>query len=484
MLVGALVMGAASQSADAQCSWDPDDYTYRTVIGDFDRDGHVDDLAGIRWAFDINGGQTVAIDVWKTHTSGLHFGVENWYYGSGDNLEANKMTGRVVNGDWDRDGYDDDIAVFYEPYVGKTEIHVWTSTGSGFSYQGIGWQSTGYTASKITDRIVAGDFDHDGRYDDIAVFYDYGGGQTRIHMFSASGSSNFSYGGSTGWWSTFGYHAGQITGRVVSGDFDRDGVWNDIAAFYDYGNGQTRIHVWRGNGSSFSYAGGNGWWSTYGYTASKITGRVVAGDFDRDGHADDIAAFYDYGSNQTRMHVWESKTNFWGTLQEEFDYQGGYGWWNVSGYNANMLTGKIGAGNVDEDNRFNDIIGLYDYGSSTNRVHVWECNNGSVSYQHWFACTKSAAAGVAEVAAKSLDAEEVFAIDAYPNPSTGQFNVTVSGSESFTLTVTDLQGRIVFDSTIENQQNVVLDLNDEANGIYVLKVVSNNNVITEKLIKH
>src|SRR5690606_7229825 len=114
---------------------------------------------------------------------------------------------------------------------------------------------------------------------DIVAFYDYGNENAKMHLWRGQGSS-FTY----SWpWSVSGYNVEKISGRVVSGDFDNDGFIDDVAAFYDYGNGQTKMHLWRSNGSTFTYS----WiWSTSGYDCDKITGRVVSGDFDNDGYHD------------------------------------------------------------------------------------------------------------------------------------------------------------------------------------------------------
>lgn len=70
----------------------------------------------------------------------------------------------------------------------------------------------------------------------------------------------------------------------------------------------------------------------------------------------------------------------------------------------------------------------------------------------------------------------------YPNPSNGVF--TISGIESnSTITVYSMVGKLVF-STISNESFKTIDLTDYSNGIYFVKVISNNNQKTHRLIKH
>jgi hypothetical protein len=78
------------------------------------------------------------------------------------------------------------------------------------------------------------------------------------------------------------YTASCIEGRVVAGDFNGDG-FTDLASMYDYGNGVIGIHVWLSDGNGKFIC--NTWYqsSPGSYTANRVTGRMVAGDFNGDG---------------------------------------------------------------------------------------------------------------------------------------------------------------------------------------------------------
>jgi hypothetical protein len=146
-------------------------------------------------------------------------------------------------------------------------------------------------------------------FSDLAAIYYYGNGDTRIHTWINRENDSFNYSGSNGWFSTKkgGYEGNKLL-HAVSGDWDGDGL-TDIAGFYDYGQGVTRIHVWLNkNGRTFDYQLSAGWWeSTKGYDAKNIVS-AAAGDYNGDGK-DDIAAFYDYGNDEIRIHVWLSEGN-------------------------------------------------------------------------------------------------------------------------------------------------------------------------------
>ena len=179
--------------------------------------------------------------------------------------------------------------------------------------------------------------DGEAAYEDIAAVFYYGDGDTRIHTWVNNKDNSFKYSGSNGWFSTKkgGYEANKLVHTVV-GDWDGDG-FSDIAGFYDYGNGVTRIHVWLNTGANrFDYQSSAGWWeSSKGYDAKAIV-QLVAGDFNGD-KSDDIAAFYDYGNDETRIHVWLSDG------QKSFRYESSRGWWAANGYPAkNIISSMAG----------------------------------------------------------------------------------------------------------------------------------------------
>ena len=235
-----------------------------------------------------------------------------------------------------------------------------------------------YDVNKITQRVVVGDFDRDGYKDDIAVFYDYGNSQTRIHMFKSTGSS-FQYTGAAGYWQSTGYDVNLIKGRVVSGDFNNNGFEDDIAAFYDYGNNQSKIHVFLGNINNFIYTGANGYWNNSGYNANTITGRVLSGDFNNENKRNAIATFYDVGDEDARLHIWKYKPAYL-IFPNRFEYQGPGGWWIdcLPYYDVQNLLRKHQPetdyfySNVSQEKEFANTIKIFPNPST---------NNVTISYQ-------------------------------------------------------------------------------------------------------
>ncbi len=117
-------------------------------------------------------------------------------------------------------------------------------------------------------------FNNDNK-SDIALLYDYGDRTGRIHVLTSTGSS---FSGSTDGWRQFSQYDLNSVVHAIPGDFNGNGL-SDIALVYDYGNSETRIHVFTSTGSGFNYSGNEGWWSRSAgkYNAQKVIHAVPGG---------------------------------------------------------------------------------------------------------------------------------------------------------------------------------------------------------------
>jgi|GEM_PF-1934321 len=441
--------------------------TDRVVSGDFDNDGFEDDIA----TFYDYGNQHTTMHIWKSNGSSYSY-LWSWDV---NGFDANKITGRVVSGDFDGDGYKDDIAAFYDYGNQVTKAVLWRSNGLSFAYSWA-WETSGYDANKITGRVVSADFNHDG-LDDIAAFYDYGNQVTKINLWKSNGLS-FAY----SWaWESTGFDANKITGRVVSGDFDYDTFKDDIAAFYDEGNQVTRINLWKGFGSTFFYSSV---WETFGYDANKITGRVVSGDFDSDGSKDDIAAFYEYSDQSTKMHLWKLSG-------PTFDYS----WaWENSGFDAGKITGRVVSGDFGQSCKLSDISTFYNYGIDNTRVLTFLDNEYQGSTSWWIPCSTSPYIDRCDDkknrSNKSISNSEfknfeiltsLFLVS--PNPFTDNIKITQNSDSEISISLTNLNGQLVFN---QKTSDLRFTINTEslAKGIYMLKIQSNDKLENFKLVKN
>ncbi len=73
-------------------------------------------------------------------------------------------------------------------------------------------------------------------------------------------------------------------------------------------------------------------------------------------------------------------------------------------------------------------------------------------------------------------------VSVYPNPSNGEFMVTVPTAKTYTLEVSDLTGRVISREVIRNSNAAKLDLKGQAQGVYMLKITSEGNAAVQKLI--
>ena len=300
----------------------------------------------------------------------------DWYKDAGEYLIDN-VTGRVVAGDFNGDGKDD-IATIYDYYNNTMQIHVFVSTGSGFKSWAswLSYMSPGdFNANRVTNRTVAGDFNNDGK-DDIAVMYDFDNDKMQMLVFPSTGSS-FAHHAVWGDYMNQGdYRASLVSGRMVAGDFNNDGK-DDVATLYGYTNNTMQIHVFQSAGSSF-----NKWkpWLSYSspgdFNTDRVYGRTVAGDFNKDGK-DDIAVMYDFDNDRMQTLVFKSS----GSSFLHHEYWGDY--MTNGDYRCASVTGRVVAGDFNGDG-YADLCAKYDYlnGSMTNQVFK-SSGNLFAHYQNW-----------------------------------------------------------------------------------------------------
>jgi hypothetical protein len=84
--------------------------------------------------------------------------------------------------------------------------------------------------------------------------------------------------------------------------------------------------------------------------------------------------------------------------------------------------------------------------------------------------------GTKELSANTLG------VKVYPNPNNGEFTIEANNNSSAFVTVSDITGRVV-ESTNLNNQTVSFDLKHLASGIYYVKVVEGQNSQVIKVVK-
>lgn len=444
------------------------------VSGDFDLDGRENDILA---CYD-HGNNLTKFYVWRSDGTKMVF---DWDWYTSNQFNANLVNGRFVSGDFDGDGVVNDVAAMYDYGNNVMKIHVWSAIGGAMVYQGVWYTNsgsgpTGYNAQQVAGRVVAGDFDNDGKRDDLAVFYDYGGATTEIHVFRGNTTSmNFQGAFFTSVPGNF--NANAVTGRVVAGNFDNDPFFDDIMVYYEYSGAQTKALLFKSNGTSM--VGPFTWYDSQAgnYNGLQIKGRVVAADFDGDGQQDDVAAFYDYGSQETRMHYWRG---------DQSTFSGAWTLYN-SGPNmfaASGITNRVVSGDFDHDNLKDDVITMFEYDFETTALFQWK-NIGagnSVWYQQvWKVCGNPYNKQTETTPVAEMPETPGLDFELYPNPTQDLVKLELAGASTATVTIFSLDGRMVQRQEVGPGTSEI-DLQERPKGIYIVEVVTQTERMTKKLL--
>ncbi len=331
----------------------------RTVSGDFNGDGKAD-FATMYYYGDSQADMRIISFI----SNGSSFKHSFWYQSPKNSFSVGRVNGRMVAGDFNGDGKDD-IAVMYDDTGSgrATDMRIinFISNGTAFAAKTAYESPTGnFPASRVTGRMVAGDFNGDGK-DDIATMYDDSGtgraSDMRIFNFISNGTT---FAVKTAFEVAAGnFPVSRVTGRMVAGDFNGDGK-DDIATMYDdSGTGRAtdmRIINFISNGTTF--VDKKAFEVAAGnFPVSQVSERMVAGDFNGDGK-DDISVMYD--DNNTGRASAMRLINF---ISNGTTFVDKKGFESPKGsFDAKSVDGKIVAGDITGDGK-DDIVTMYDYGS-------------------------------------------------------------------------------------------------------------------------
>lgn len=68
-------------------------------------------------------------------------------------------------------------------------------------------------------------------------------------------------------------------------------------------------------------------------------------------------------------------------------------------------------------------------------------------------------------------------ISLYPNPNDGNFTINFGSGNTYTVNITDINGKVIY-SDVHNQSNNSIDINRFENGVYFLQVNGNNEMLS------
>lgn len=227
---------------------------------------------------------------------------------------------RAITGDWDSDGRQDEILLWNR------------NSGTWFLQNWVGGDSLNARMGSWTrgyDEIIAGDFDSDGKVDDMMIWEkDNGGWMIQSwagfeHTFRAGGS-----------WAR-GYD------QIVTGDFDGDGKLDDML-LWDNDTGNWSVITWQSYRWTFRRSGR--WATNYD--------ELLVGDWSGGGDLDEMIV-WDRDTGRWALNSW---SNFVPT------YRAG-GWWS-----PNFKVASVG--DHDTDGRADDLF-LYAPSSGRWVIYSW-----------------------------------------------------------------------------------------------------------------
>jgi hypothetical protein len=292
--------GAVFAFADPESWWQGDPgYAFENVVhalaGDFDGDGRTD-LAAL-----VEGPDCVA---WTPVLLAQEDRFAEPALGEWWN-DPDFCAGRVqyaVSGDFDGDGLAD-IAFFSETDTGGARIDVLRSDGERFVAEPeVWWQLDDYVAGSVV-HLVAVDFDGAGGTD-LAALVEGPDCVTWAPVLLAQ-EGHFAEQALGEWWSDSDYCAGRVQ-YAVSGDFDGDGRADDLALLYQEDPFRRRIDVLLADGDRFAREADAAWWEEVAFLRPTKVRALLPGDFDDDGRTD-LAALYDDGGCSTSLRVLASQ---------------------------------------------------------------------------------------------------------------------------------------------------------------------------------
>ncbi|MGM0498191.1 MAG: InlB B-repeat-containing protein, partial [Bacteroidota bacterium] len=85
-----------------------------------------------------------------------------------------------------------------------------------------------------------------------------------------------------------------------------------------------------------------------------------------------------------------------------------------------------------------------------------------------------------EKAITSIDPALSESIEIYPNPTEGEFSLKTDNPEGY-VKILNLTGKIILEKQI-NKDILHIDLSDQPSGVYLIKITSDENTLTKKLI--
>jgi len=168
---------------------------------------------------------------------------------------------------------------------------------------------------------------------------------------------------------------------------------------------------------------------------------------------------------------------------ERFDDLGTYNWHKtIDGINS--LSNSIGGSKIDVDGNMNIVtVGNYSVSININNIIYSSAGDEDFFIEKISSIDGSfAKQSNNNVFTSVVESHKYDNLRISPNPSNGVFKIDFETSDPPKIEIYNLMGKLIYSTIDINSNERIIDLSNEAKGIYVLNVIYNNKLTSKKII--